>query len=163
MGVCVECGAESSLVCSRCRAAAYCGAACQRAAWAQHKLPCESAALAKLQGTLEGLGFSSKALGRCALGAIVRGHLLFSGGAAELDAPARLRGGGALTVRDQGSGNCRHGHSLRKGYVSSMHQVPCQEESSTCELHTLCPNVWTDDDRWMDPAAPCCTIAKSLA
>jgi hypothetical protein len=74
----------------------------------QHKLPCESAALAKLQWTLESLGFVSKALSRCALGAIVRGHLLFSGGAAELDAPARLRGGGALTVRDQGSGDCRH-------------------------------------------------------
>ena len=41
---CSQCGTPATKKCSRCRAASYCSAACQRYAWPQHKSACARAA-----------------------------------------------------------------------------------------------------------------------
>jgi hypothetical protein len=42
--VCGTCGAQSTLLCARCKRARYCGAACQRAAWPAHRGECRAPA-----------------------------------------------------------------------------------------------------------------------
>ena len=56
-----ECAAEGKFACSRCHAALYCGAPCQRAHWHAHKPGCEAAAPAPAaaQGGGSGAGAAS--------------------------------------------------------------------------------------------------------
>ncbi|CAK0873638.1 unnamed protein product [Prorocentrum cordatum] len=43
LGPCLACGRASEALCSRCRAAAYCGPGCQRADWKRHRPLCTGA------------------------------------------------------------------------------------------------------------------------
>ena len=38
--VCSACGKPSSLICSRCKSAKYCGVECQKNSWGTHKKTC---------------------------------------------------------------------------------------------------------------------------
>lgn len=94
--------------CARCSVERYCDGRCQREHWRVHKAICESSAAASLTATLVGLGIPEATLSKCGLLSIVRGHLIFSRTAAELDAPARRKGGQTLLASNQGHGDCPH-------------------------------------------------------
>ena len=94
--------------CARCSVERYCDGKCQREHWRVHKPSCESAAVSSLVATVVGLGIPEASLSKCAALSIVRGHLLFSRTASDLDAPARRRGGATVQVRNEGHGQCSH-------------------------------------------------------
>ena len=52
---CDVCGARGTLVCSRCKCAAYCSPACQKAAWKGHKNSCHASADGDARGSDKGV------------------------------------------------------------------------------------------------------------
>lgn len=74
---CDACGCRgvAHMVCSKCRSARYCGAACQRAHWVTHKIICTAAQATPAVGNLDVRRFQKKLPGTPL---VLRGDRLFS-------------------------------------------------------------------------------------